>query len=187
MGTKINQQGFSLVEVMIAITLFGFFVTAFLASQGYNVTDSELSEQQLMLQQLCERKINEIHLDPPKFESLMDGTKETKTFEEKDLSDYEWTVEIKKLTIPDFAQLFSQGSGGANQEAQDSYEGDYLNQTANRNSNLEKLVFDELKKNIEKMIWQVRVTVVNKQTKYNYSLATWITNYNERVQLNVGF
>lgn len=185
MDRKINQKGFSLVEVMIAITLFGFFVTAFLTSQGYNVTDSELSEQQLMLQQLCERKINEVHLDPPKFENLIDGTKETKTFEERDLSNYEWTMEIKKLTIPDFGQLFA--GGGTSDEAQDSYEGDYMNQTANRNSNLEKLVFDELKKNIEKMIWQVRVTVVNKETKYSYSLSTWVTNYNERVQLNVGF
>lgn len=185
MDRKINQKGFSLVEVMIAITLFGFFVTAFLTSQGYNVSDSALSEQQLMLQQLCEQKINQLHLDPPKFENLTDSSKETKPFEEKDYSDYEYTIEIKKLVIPDFAQLFA-NKGAASEEATESYDGDYLNQTANRNSSLEKLVFEELKKNIEKMIWQVRVTVTNKDTKYNYSLSTWVTNYNERVTLNIG-
>lgn len=183
-----NQQGFSLIEVLIAITLFAFFVTAFLTAQGFNVSDSQLSEEQLMLQQLCERKINELYLDPPKFQNITDALKETKTFEEKDLAGFEYTLEIKKLTIPDFAQLFGQ-KGGVSEEGKESYEGDYLNEgNANqRNSNLEKMVFEELKKNIEKIVWQARVTVTNKETKYNYTLATWLTNYNEKIQINVGF
>jgi prepilin-type N-terminal cleavage/methylation domain-containing protein len=181
-----QQKGFSLLEVMIAITLFAFFVTAFLTSQGYNVSDSQLSEEQLMLQQLCERKINELHLDPPKYQNLMDGIKETKTFEENDLSNFEYTLELKKMVIPDFAQLFAQ-KDAASAEAKEAYEGDYFSQSGQRNSNLEKLVFEELKKNIERMIWQARVTVTNKETKYSYTLATWLTNYNERAQLNVGF
>ena len=183
-----NQKGFSLLEVLIAITLFAFFVTAFLTAQGYNVSDSQLSEEQLMLQQLCERKINELHLNPPKFQNLIGGLKETKTFEEKDLSGYEYTLEIKKLTIPDFAQLFGQ-KGGVSQEGKDAYQGDYMSDSnANkRNSSMEKMVFEELKKNIEKIVWQARITVTNKETKYSYSLGTWITNYNEKIQLNVGF
>jgi prepilin-type N-terminal cleavage/methylation domain-containing protein len=185
----LKQQGFSLIEVLIAITLFAFFITAFLTSQGYNVSDSQLSEEQLNLQQLCERKINEIYLDPPKFQNITpSGLKETKTFEENDLSGFEWTLEIKKLTIPDFAQLFGQ-KGGTTEEAADSYEGNYLDEgNANqRNSSMEKLVFEELKKNIEKIVWQARVTVTDKETKMSYSLSTWITNYNEPIQLNVGF
>ncbi len=183
-----NQKGFSLIEVLIAITLFAFFVTAFLTSQGYNVSDSQLSEEQLMLQQLCERKINELFLDPPKFQNIMGSMKETKTFEEKDLSGFEYTLEIKKLTIPDFGQLFGQ-KGSMTQEGQDAYQGNYMNQnsSSNRNGAIEKMVFEELKKNIEKIVWQARITVTNKETKYSYTLATWLTNYNERIQLNVGF
>jgi prepilin-type N-terminal cleavage/methylation domain-containing protein len=183
-----NQKGFSLIEVLIAITLFAFFVTAFLTAQGYNVSDSQLSEEQLMLQQLCERKINELYLDPPKFENMAQGLKETKTFEENDLKGYEFTLEIKKLTIPDFAQLFGQ-KDGVSEEGQDAYEGNYMNQgnAGQRNAGLEKMVFEELKKNIEKIVWQARVTVTNKETKYSYSLATWLTNYNEKIQLNIGF
>lgn len=183
-----NQKGFSLIEVLIAITLFAFFVTAFLTAQGYNVSDSQLSEEQLMLQQLCERKINELYLDPPKFQNIVNGLKETKTFEENDLKGYEYTLEIKKLTIPDFAQLFGQ-KGGVSEEGQDAYEGNYMNEgnAGQRNSGLEKMVFEELKKNIEKIVWQARVTVTNKETKYSYSLATWLTNYNEKIQLNIGF
>ena len=183
-----NQSGFSLIEVLIAITLFAFFVTAFLTAQGYNVSDSELSESQLMLQQLCERKINELHLDPPKFQNILGTSKETKTFEEKDLSGFEYTIEIKKLTIPDFAQLFGQ-KGGVSEDAKEADAGDYMSEgNANkRNSGMEKMVFEELKKNIEKIIWQARVTVTNKETKYSYTLSTWLTNYNEKIQLNVGF
>lgn len=183
----LSERGFSLLEVMIAITLFAFFVTAFLTAQGYNVSDSELSEQQLILQQLCETKINELVLNPPKFQNLMENNKETKTFEESEFKNYEYTLELKRLTIPDFAQLFGQ-KGGVTQEAQDNYDGNYLNQNSNqRNSSLEQMVFTELKKNIEKMIWQARVTVTNKESKLNYSLSTFLTNYDEKAQLNVGF
>lgn len=186
--SPLAQRGFSLLEVMIAITLFAFFITAFLTGQGYNVSDSALSEEQLILQSLCERKINELIIDPPKFNNTTDGTKETKTFEEKDFSGYEWTLEIKKLTIPDFGQLFSQ-KGAASEDAQDAYEGDYYAESGagKRNTDMEKLIFEEMKKNIEKIIWQARVTVTNKETKYNFTLSTYLTNYNEKVQLNVGF
>jgi prepilin-type N-terminal cleavage/methylation domain-containing protein len=185
-----NQNGFSLLEVMIAITLFAFFVTAYLTSQSYNVEDSRLSEEQLILQQLAERKINELVLDPPKFSNATANLIETKTFEDKEFSNYEYKLEIKRLTLPDFTQLFAQ-KGATTQEANDSYEGDYFKEgvqgQGQRNSNIEKMVFEELRKNIEKIIWQARVTVTNKETKYNFTLSTFLTNYNERVQLNIGF
>ncbi|MBA2403816.1 MAG: prepilin-type N-terminal cleavage/methylation domain-containing protein [Bdellovibrionales bacterium] len=185
---KNNQTGFSLIEVLIAITLFAFFVTAFLTATGFNVSDSQLSEEQLMLQQLCERKINELYLDPPKFQNILGTLTETKTFEEKDLNGFEYTLEIKKLTIPDFAQLFGQ-KDGVSAEGKEAYDGNYMSEgnENKRNSGLEKMVFEELKKNIEKIIWQARVTVTNKETKYSYTLATWLTNYNEKIQLNIGF
>ena len=45
----------------------------------------------------------------------------------------------------------------------------------------------QLKKNIERVIWQARVTVTNKETKYNFTLSTFLTNHNEKIQLNIGF
>jgi prepilin-type N-terminal cleavage/methylation domain-containing protein len=181
-----KQAGFSLLEVMIALTLFAVFVTAFLSTQGYNVADSALSEEQLMLQQLAEAKINELHLDPPKFSNATADSKETKKFEGQDLQNYEYTLEIKRLTIPDFGQLFAKGN--ASEEAQDAYEGNYMNQNqGQRNQALEKMVFEQLKQNIERILWQARVTVVNRETKYSFTLSTFLTNYNEQVQLNIGF
>lgn len=173
---------------MIAITLFAFFVTAYLTSQGYNVEDSRLSEEQINLQGLAEQKINEIVLNPPRFTNATANLKETKTFEESEFSKYEYTLEIKRVTIPDFAQLFAQ-KGSASEEGRESYDGDYFSEGAagQRNVALEKMVFEELRKNIERILWQVRVTIRNKETNYKYTLSTFITNYDERIQLNVGF
>jgi prepilin-type N-terminal cleavage/methylation domain-containing protein len=183
-----NESGFSLLEVMIAITLFAFFITAYLTGTGYNVEDSRLSEEQLILQSLAERRINELILDPPKFTNAQADIKETKQFEDKEFSNYEYTLEMKKLTIPDFAQLFAQ-KGASTEEAKEDLQGNYYAEgsKSQRNDAMEKMVFEELRKNIERILWQVRVTVTNKETKYSFTLSTFITNYNEKVQLNVGF
>lgn len=183
-----NQSGFSLLEVMIALTLFAVFITAYITSQSFNVEDSRLTEEQLILQQLAERKINELVLDPPKFSNATANLKETKPFPEQEFKNYEYTLEMKRLTIPDFAQLFAQ-KNGASEDAQESYDGDYFAEGAQgqRNANVEKMVFEEMRKNIERILWQARVTVTNKETKYSFTLSTFLTNYNERVQLNVGF
>ncbi len=190
MGLSVkNEKGFSLIEVVIAITIFSFFVTAFLTGIGYNVTDSSLSEEQLKLQLLAERKINELYLSPPKFTNLVTtGFKETKTFEEEDYTGYEYTMEIKKMEMPDFSQLFSQ-KGAATDEANEANDSDYFNENNKyqRNASVEKMIFDQLKKNVEKVIYQARVTITNKETKYAYSLSTFITNYDEKIQINVAF
>lgn len=186
-----DQKGFSLLEVMIAFMLFTIFVTAFLTGTGYNVSDTARSEEQLLLQSLCERKLNQLFLEPPKFENFTSsGMKETKTFEESGFSGYEYTIEIKKLTIPDFTQLYSE-KGGTSKDEDDAYEGTYFNEGGgsknSNNSGIEKKVFEELRKNIEKIVWQARVTVKNKETQAVWSLSTYLTNYNERIQINVGF
>src|SRR6476661_4233521 len=118
---------------MIAFVLFTLFVTAFLTSTGYNVSDASQSEEQLLLQSLCERKINELYLNPPNFTSMSSsGLKETKKFEESAFSGYEYTLEVKKLTIPDFTQIYAE-KGGTNDDAQDAYEGNYYNESGSRN------------------------------------------------------
>lgn len=190
LARSILEKGFSLLEVMIALTLFSIFVASYLVSQGYNVSDSALNEEQLMLQQLCEVKLSELYINPPKFINISSsGLKETKKFEESEYSNYEYTVEIKKINLPDFGQLFG-SKGNASEDAQEQNEdNDYFNDAnkAQRNSNTEKMVFDTLKKNIERIVWQARITVTNKETKYSYALSTYLTNYNEQIQLQIGF
>lgn len=188
---KNRESGFTLVEVMIAVTLFAIFASAFLVSQGYNVSDSALSEEQLKLHTLCERKMNEAMINPPKFTNALQNTKETKAFEEKEFDNYSYTTEWKKLKVPDFAKIFmAQGQNAQAGDANDaSDDNKYLddNTKGNRNSSLETMIFDKLKENLERMIWEVRITVTNKDTKYSYVLSRWVTNYDEPVQLNLNF
>jgi hypothetical protein len=49
------------------------------------------------------------------------------------------------------------------------------------------MVFEQLKENIEKMVWQVEVEVKPNGSDFNFILSTWILNTDERVQLNVNF
>ncbi len=179
-----KHGGFSLLEVMIALTMFSIFISAFLVSQGYNVSDSALSEEQLKLHMLCERQMNEVLINPPRFTNALADLKETKTFEESDFSNYSWTIEWKKMKVPDFGKIFAaQGNAAGGEE--NSYLDD--GNRANRNQSLERLVFDKLKENLERVMWQVRITVTNKETKYSYALSRWITNYEEPIQLNLNF
>src|SRR3989338_5096007 len=174
MAQKIKQSGFTLMEVLIALTLFAVFASAFLVSQGYNLSDSTLMREDLMLQTLCEKTINQLILDPPEFTNATEDLKETKQFEEKDFEDYEYLLEIKKMEVPDFTKLQPAKPEG---EAEDYDTGDQ--------QKIETLIYEKMKENFEKLIWQIRVTVKNKKTKYSYSLSTWVLNSKEKVQLNL--
>jgi prepilin-type N-terminal cleavage/methylation domain-containing protein len=176
--------GFSLIEVMIALTLFAVFVSAYLVSQGYNVTDASLNQEQLILHELCEQKINEYYYNPPTFNNTQENLKETKAFENKEFSNYSYTIEMKRLKVPDFAKIFASKNQGS--DAEDSESKYFDEDNASRNKSFETIVFNKMKENVEKIIWQVRVTVTNKETKYSYSLSSWLTNYNEPLDVNIG-
>lgn len=168
---KQGQDGFTLVEVMIAMAIFGFFITAFIMSQGANINGSVTMAQDLVLQGLAERKINEVLLDKPVFSNTTENQVETKNFEEDEFKIYKYTIEYKKLEFPDLSQL----TGSSEDEEE----------RADNNSAVKKMVFEKLKKNMEKALWQVRVTITNTETDYSYSLSTWLTN--DRAQLDLNF
>lgn len=173
-----NQEGFTLVEVMIALTLFAVFITAFIMSQGSNITMSMQMSEDLMLHNLAERKINEVLLDPPKFTNATDKDVDEKNFEEEDFKKYKYRVEFKKLEIPDLNQLMGKMEGEDEEDR---------SQDQSRSDAVTKMVFEKLKKNIEKMIWQVKVTITNTENDYSYELTSWITNKDARMDTNFGF
>ena len=167
-----NAKGFTLVEVMIAMTIFALFTTAFLMSQGANIDDSSMMHEDLILHSLAKRKINEVLLDKPKFTNATENDVKSKAFEEDEYKKYKWTVEYKKLKFPNFQQLI----GATEEETQQD-----------RNQAVKKMVFDKLKKNVELMLWQVQVTVVNTETDYAYTMSSWITNDEAQLDVNFGF
>ena len=121
----------------------------------------QLSEE-LVLKQLCEGKINEVLIDPPEFNPQLDGKKESKSFEYDGYEDYKYTVEYKAFEAPDLAALLASET-----EKEDM--------TPEEKSRLQMLstLFEEIKRKIETIFWQVRVTVENTADGRSFDLSTW--------------
>lgn len=166
-----NSKGFTLIEVMMAMTIFAVFITAILSSQSANVNQSMRMAEDLNLHSLAQMKINEVLLNPPVFTNATDNDAETGAFELEDFKDYKYKIEFSKTEFPNFDQLT-----GSDEE-----------ETQTKNDAIKKLIFDKLKKNIELMIWQVKVTVTNTTTDYNYELSSWITNKDAKLDINFAF
>lgn len=151
-----GQGGFTLVEVMIASGIFAVFVAAYMVAQGYNLSDSAKFSEDLKMKSLAETKINEIIMDPPEFgESLTLGT-DIKTFEDDD--GYEYKTVWKKFILPDLAKIRGETEEDSNNPAKQ----------------LEKKLFEKIKENMEKMIWQLELTIINKSSGEQYSVTTWL-------------
>ncbi len=166
-----NNKGFTLLEVMIALTIFAVFAVMFVAGQGGNLADSMQMREESLLRILCVNKINEILNSPPEFTDQLTLSKEKKTFD--DYPDYEYTLEFKKLKIPDLSKLAGQPS---EEEADDNEE------TAQTSSSINSSILKNIKENLQNMVWQVRVTVTNKKTGFFYNLSAWPYNKNAKVK-----
>lgn len=182
MKRKIHQAGFSLLEVMIAITIFALFITAYMTSEGYNVLDSSLMRQELILQKLCKNKLMEVMLKPPAFNESLTLTAEVGNFAEQGYPEYEFKIEYKKLELPDLSKIQGGGSTSGN-NAENSTENSGENSGESGGKNLQQMAFKILKDNIEEILWQVKVTVNEKGTDFPYSLSTLVTNEKAKVKI----
>ena len=161
----------TLIEVAIATTLFAIFALSFISGQGSNVLDSVRMKQELELKDLAELKLNEVILDPPQFEeSLTETGKETKPFE--DFPGYKYTLEFKKLTLPDLSKMTGDGEeGNVDEDPQ-------LAQVRQK-------VFATIVENMEKMVWQVSLTVIHEESQNSFEITSWLYNHEAKVALNV--
>jgi type II secretion system protein I len=169
---KNSQDGFTLMEVMIAVSIFAAFITAFVTAQTGNVGNSVQMNETVILLRLCENKINEAILDPPKFTNLTDKEVETKNFTTEGYKKYKYTIEYKKVEFPDFNDITGQSEEDTNRQGNDAL--------------VKKTLFKKLKENIEKIIWQVRVEVENTETLEKYELTSWVDNTNAQLDTNFG-
>ena len=176
MDKKLTQDknGFALVEVMIALLIFSVFAVGIISIQSSNVTSSTMLAEDLNLHNLAELKMNEILISDIKFTNATENDPETGEFEIEGYENYKFTVEFKKIEIPDLQAIMGK------QEKDDPY-GESSNNDA-----LQKTIFDNIKKNIEKILWQVKVIVTNKDTGQEYELNSWIKNKQEKVEIKIG-
>ena len=175
MNYQTNDEGFSLIEMMIALTILAVFIGSFVFSQGQNIHDSIMIDEELKMQTLASLAMEKLLADPPPLNESLTLTKERKGFEDPLYSDYEFITEFKKFTIPN---LFSQ-AGGPDQDSQDSSSGQVLG------GQTQQIIYDNIKRNVERILWQVKITVVNKITGVQYPLSTWIRAREQRVILEI--
>lgn len=158
-----NQRGFSLIEVMIATAIFAVFSVAFFSGIGHNLFTSMTFKDEIMIAELTESKLNELLISPPEFrESLTEAAQETKAFE--DFPDFEYTVKMAKFFVPDMSKIQGQAEG----EEQDP---------------MQARIYEQIKKNMEEILWQLSVKVKHKPTGKTFELTSWLIN--EKAQVNV--
>lgn len=153
----------SLIEVMIAMTVFAVFVSVFVMTNGNNITDSRNFKDELKLRDLASSVINEIIINPPALTEALTLSPETKPFEEN--AGYTYTIEWKKFELPDYTKMM----GEDNNDPQMAFQ---------------KKVFEQVKTNMELMVWQLAVEVRSLDTNMSYRLATWIYNKEAKVNLS---
>ena len=166
---KGNQSGFTLMEVMIAIAIFATFSTVFVTGFGYNMLDSGNLKEDILLKDFAENKINDIITNPPTLADSLTLTKETKDIEGN--SNYQTIVEYRKFFLPDMTKIADSPEEATNNED-------------NQQAAMEKRIFTVFKENMEKMIWQVEVTVKNKTSGQTFVLDAWI--YNQAADVKIG-
>ena len=169
----LSSRGFTLVEVLMALTIFSVFIIVFMSTQGYNITSSTRIKVELALHNLAEYKMNEALLSPPALNESRTEYIEEKTFEESKWAGYSYKIEYRKMELPNFGELISQD------------EEEELITEENRNEELQKKIFEKMQENMERMLWQVEVTITEKLTGETYTLSSWIRNSKARVDLNL--
>jgi type II secretion system protein I len=155
---KSNQQGFTLIEVMIALAIFAVFITAFITSQGTNLSISARFREELTLHQLAVNKLNEVIVSPPELSERLELAPETGKFENNEL--YTFSITYKRFIIPDLSKI----------------QGGIENQADNQQAQLEQRLFASIKDNMERLLWQVEIMVANSESKEEYRLSTWLYN-----------
>lgn len=168
-----NAKGFTLVEVLMALTIFSLFIVVFMSTQGYNITTSTRMKDELEMHNIAEYKINEAILTHPTLSDSRTEIIEEKSFEETKWARYSYKLEYRKLELPDFSKMMPEDED-QNETTEDV-----------QNASLQKKIFDKLKQNMEKMLWQVQVTIIEKESGSEYTLSSWIQNPDARIDLNL--
>lgn len=155
---NIRQAGFSLFEVLVAISIFAVFFIVFANSFFQNQRASTELNQELIMSNLAEKIIRQTLVAlPPLSESLHNSNKK-ESFEAPD-QDYSYTVEWSRLEFPNFAELMK----SVNPEADPSTSQSIMDQ-----------VFKQVQAATKDVLWQMRLTIIHNPTGKAYPVSFWI-------------
>ncbi len=170
-----NNKAMTLIEVLIALAIFSTFIMAFMSGQGSNINSSMRFKEELRLKDIAEVILNEQMIEPPEVKVTAGDVKidpvssrKFKTFEDDE--QYEYAVNTYKIMIPDFDKIV-----GASEEQSEEDK---------QNSGTQKLIYNKFKENMEKLVFQILITVRHKSSGQVYDLSTWFYQDGE-VQLGI--
>lgn len=167
-----HQSGMTLMEVMIALTIFAVFIAAFMTSQGGNINRSLTMREEVKLKGLAEEVISNLVIKPPPLKDSLTLSPEIKTFENDPR--YEYKVEFFRFELPDLSAITGEGEGEGEEKANNNQ-----GQAA-----LAGQIYKKIEKALKEMLWQVRVTVTNKETKFSYDLTTWLYHHEAKIEIS---
>ncbi len=179
------MRGFTLVEVIIALGLFASFAAAYISSQTMAVGDSTEMNFELKLHSLAANKINELIIAPPPYGDSLTRTTIAEAFDAPN-ADYSFEIKYFKIEIPDFAQLFQLSQQDENQSGVDNFFSKQREKSQNQQGPM-NMIFAELKRNVEEILWQIEVTVIHNPSGRQTALQSWVVNSEVPVQLNFNF
>lgn len=165
-----QQKGMSLIEVMIALAIFGIFITSYMSGQGSNLRDSQNMRSEIELRSVAEAIINEIIIDPPELRESLTLSPTSQNYEEND--NFSYLVEWRKFEIQEILNALTQTDS-------DSYDPEAVERAQMR-----ERINQQIAKNMEQLIWQLMVTVEDRTTGERFSLSTFI--YNDKGQVEFG-
>lgn len=131
------------------------------------MSDSTLMRREVLLENIANQVLNETIASPPQFSKslLLNPEDSYKKFEENDF--YEYRIEWHEFKVPDFNKLMAKEEEETDANA----------------STIQNMVFENIKTNLEKKIWQLRVIVREKESKFPFELSTWVLDH--KVMVNI--
>ncbi len=162
----LNSKGFTLVEVLIAVTILATIAVIVSSSWGGNVVRLKSSKVKVNAVELLQRKIIEIEAEYTGNADSLPSEKQTGTFEDERFKNYSWQWESQEINIPDISALVET-------DGQDT---------------LVVAVLDNFRTYLNQSIKEVLVTVEYKQGKekpYKFSVPFYIVNFDNQISLGI--
>ncbi len=163
-GQKDCNKGMSLLEIMVAITLFSIFAVFFIGTQQFQIKRAMSARDKVDLLYLCDLKFKQTLFNPKIISNLVlvDTTPDkTEGIFEEPYTDYRYTIEYYKFFFPPLEELqgmpLSEGEGVVEIDT------------------VSAKILKTTKELLEKNMVQLKVSVTHEKTKKTTSLETWLS------------
>lgn len=182
-----NRSGFTLLEVMIAVTLMLIAWTSIFATQSSSQTVVWKSTKLNDVTMLARSKMSEIEteIEGKRFEEVK--KEESGTFPDP-WKDYSWKKEIKEVEFPNISMQGGGGGGSAGESGDSKDSGDSTSGEAASGNNTDAIerMMRLITKFLSQSIREVRLTLSWKQgaSDASFTLTTWWVDLNHEFSLS---